>query len=91
MQNAVPKTEYSTEAPSLKSQRDKSSPTAKLWSIAGTLPGPSCGLSLAEDVLMEAMFIQGMYSCNYRHDVMITGNPCPVEMQAEKGTHGAIC
>lgn len=40
---------------------------------------------------MEAMFIQGMYSCNYRHDVMITGNPCPVEMQAEKGTHGAIC
>lgn len=40
---------------------------------------------------MEAMFTQGMYSCNYRHDVMITGNPCPVEMQAEKGTHGAIC
>lgn len=41
--------------------------------------------------LMQAVFIQGMYSCNYRHDVMITGNPCPVEMQAEKGTHGAIC
>lgn len=40
---------------------------------------------------MQAVFIQGMYSCNYRHDVMITGNPCPVEMQAEKGMHGAIC
>lgn len=41
--------------------------------------------------LMQAVFTQGMYSCNYRHDVMITGNPCPVEMQAEKGMHTAIC
>lgn len=41
--------------------------------------------------LTQAVFTQGMYSCNYRHDVMITGNPCPVEMQAEKGMHTAIC
>lgn len=89
MQNAVPK--FQSAGTPYKSQTDVLNPLAKLWSIAGTLPGPSQGLSLAEDVLMAAMFIQGMYSCNYRHDVMITGNPCPVEMQAEKGTHGAIC
>lgn len=58
-------------------------------------PGPCQDLCYASAwlrmLLTQAMFIQGMNGYNYRNDVMITGNPCPVEIQTEKYTLTAIC
>lgn len=56
------------------------------WVLPAEFQGPKYNFAQLKMQLILAVFTQGIASCNYRNDVMITGNPCPVEILRKRLT-----